>query len=342
MYPHLSTCRQQSLQLLLLLCFALPPSSAQELQPGPPLRPPGSTDLLKFNWQASTFFDDPRMIAAFEAVRKCSLAELQALQAADINWNQQGRHGMTILLLAFLSEDFRIYSQLLEWGADPNLELQLTDDYPIPGDYSFATIISNGDSVMHLATVFPREPKWFSTTLSNRGDIHWVHPIERNNILQTYIARPTNLQPSTEKVQLLISLGSNLNQINSDGNTAALLATSSGNYEVAALLLKAGASADCYDLQDLQLIHHVAIDHRSRLELFENSAAARTNWDQSPLRPGWDELLQLLQERGYSLELAMQDLDRSDELVDGMPYLKWRKLQRAAQDSCKPTTAAAP
>ena len=247
-----------------------------------------------------------------------------------------------ILLLAFLSEDFRIYSQLLEWGADPNLELQLTDDYPIPGDYSFATIISNGDSVMHLATVFPREPKWFSTTLSNRGDIHWVHPIERNNILQTYIARPTNLQPSTEKVQLLISLGSNLNQINSDGNTAALLATSSGNYEVAALLLKAGASADCYDLHDLQLIHHVAIDHRSRLELFENSAAARTNWDQSPLRPGWDELLQLLQERGYSLELAMQDLDRSDELVDGMPYLKWRKLQRAAQDSCKPTTAAAP
>ncbi len=342
MYPHLSTCRQQSLQLLLLLCFALPPSSAQELQPGPPLRPPGSTDLLKFNWQASTFFDDPRMIAAFEAVRKCSLAELQALQAADINWNQQGRHGMTILLLAFLSEDFRIYSQLLEWGADPNLELQLTDDYPIPGDYSFATIISNGDSVMHLATVFPREPKWFSTTLSNTTSKNWIHPVERTNTLQAFISGEFRSTLDLGTINQLVASTVDLNNRDIDGNTAALTATSSGNYEVAALLLKAGASADCYDLQDLQLIHHVAIDHRSRLELFENSAAARTNWDQSPLRPGWDELLQLLQERGYSLELAMQDLDRSDELVDGMPYLKWRKLQRAAQDSCKPTTAAAP
>lgn len=339
---YLSMCRRLSSQLLSLLMIALPASYAQELQPGPPLSPPGSTDLLKFNWQASTFFDDPQMVAAFAAVRKCSLAELQALQAADINWNQQGRHGMTILLLAFLSEDFRIYSQLLEWGADPNLELQLTDDYPIPGDFSFATIISDGDSVMHLATVFPRTPEWFSTTLAFGGDPQWVHPSEKNTILQSYISRPTNLAPSNVNVQLLITMGSNLNNRNSDGETAAHLAATLGNFEVAAMLLKAGASADCYDLQDQQLIHHVAIAHRSRQQLFASAPAARENWKQSPLRPGWEELLQLLQERGYSLEQALQDLDRSDELVDGMPYLKWRKLQRAAQDSCKPTTAAVP
>ena len=121
-----------------------------------------------------------------------------------------------------------------------------------------------------------------------------------------------------------------------------MIAVSLGGFEVAAMLLKAGASADCYDLQDQQLIHHVAIAHRSRQQLFASAPAARENWKQSPLRPGWEELLQLLQERGYSLEQALQDLDRSDELVDGMPYLKWRKLQRAAQDSCKPTTAAVP
>lgn len=105
------------------------------------------------------------------------------------------------------------------------------------------------------------------------------------------------------------------------------------------MLLKSGASADCYDLKNQQLIHYLAEDQQARLRLFAEFPDARDNWQQSSARAGWEELLRLLQERGYSLEQAMEDLERKQEFVDDMPYLAWRRRQREGKDSCVPAPA---
>ncbi|MGB0740953.1 MAG: ankyrin repeat domain-containing protein [Planctomycetaceae bacterium] len=325
--------------LLLALLFFQQTASAQELEPGPPLRPPGATDLLKFNWPDDQFFDQPQMIAACAAVRKCSLRELRLLHNQGINWNTQGRCGMTILLLAFLSEDLTIYQQLLEWGADPNLELNLTEAHPIPNEFALATMMSDGDSVLHMAARFPRSRTWLNTSLRYGPKAMAIHSVDGTNILQAYISRPLNLSPSRDVTNNLISRCRDLNHRELEGQTASMLATKRTYYEVAALLLKSGASADCYDLKNQQLIHYLAEDQQARLRLFAEFPDARDNWQQSSARAGWEELLRLLQERGYSLEQAMEDLERKQEFVDDMPYLAWRRRQREGKDSCVPAPA---
>lgn len=326
--------------LLLALLFFQQTASAQELEPGPPLRPPGATDLLKFNWPDDQFFDQPQMIAACAAVRKCSLRELRLLHNQGINWNTQGRCGMTILLLAFLSEDLTIYQQLLEWGADPNLELNLTEAHPIPNEFALNTIISDGDSVTFFATVYPRDRSWFKATMSSGGKAGWIHPNSNESLIHAVVTRHRP-QTITDAFQIndLIKRGTPVNHLDDESRSAAMTLTKQGGYEVAALLLKSGASADCYDLKNQQLIHYLAEDQQARLRLFAEFPDARDNWQQSSARAGWEELLRLLQERGYSLEQAMEDLERKQEFVDDMPYLAWRRRQREGKDSCVPAPA---
>lgn len=325
--------------LLLALLFFQQTASAQELEPGPPLRPPGATDLLKFNWPDDQFFDQPQMIAACAAVRKCSLRELRLLHNQGINWNTQGRCGMTILLLAFLSEDLTIYQQLLEWGADPNLELNLTQAVSPPNSTLLDSRIADGDTVYRLASVFPRDKAWTIETLRWSTSSMWFHRTDKQTALQSHLSRFNRLQLDISVIKEFVRTTSDLNNVDSAGNTALLQAVRYPSYEVAALLLKSGASADCYDLKNQQLIHYLAEDQQARLRLFAEFPDARDNWQQSSARAGWEELLRLLQERGYSLEQAMEDLERKQEFVDDMPYLAWRRRQREGKDSCVPAPA---
>lgn len=153
-------------------------------------------------------------------------------QGAKIDF--QGKEGMTALIWALLQQNQKGYEYLLEKGANPNLrmaESTLTSDG-----------VTDGNSAVSLAAMHV-DPWYLEVTLKHRGDPNIVNPVKGSPVIFQCImlldhSRP---QPRLEQLKLLIAAGANLNARNKSDLTPLMYAASLNRYDMAHLMLVAGA-----------------------------------------------------------------------------------------------------
>jgi hypothetical protein len=248
----------------------------------------------KFNWEAADYFDDPQVIALCEAIEASDLEEIDRLVAAGADVNAKGKGNMTPLLWAFPDNKPERFKKVLELGADPNVIVE--SDFNTQGRG-----IRPGDSVTHMAckTWFP---KHFDYVFAHGGDANLWHREKHRPPLQLLLVGPA--KDKKQKVQKLIDLGADLNANRGDeytgGSTPVITATSTfGQYDLALLLLEAGADYQVYLADDhIKLIHVVAMAEKRRPQ-----------WSPQQERD-YQNLVDWLESHGESVESAKADLER--------------------------------
>lgn len=184
--------------------------------------------------KASDYFEPGPQRALAEAAGKGDTGAMGnlLLQGAKIDF--QGKEGMTALIWALLQENKKAYEYLLGKGANPNLlmaESTLTSDG-----------VTDGNSAVSLAAMH-EDPWYLEVTLKHKGDPNIVNPVKGTPVIFQCImlldhSRP---KPRLEQLKLLIAAGVNLNARNKSDLTPLMYAVSLSRYDMAHLMLEAGA-----------------------------------------------------------------------------------------------------
>ncbi len=247
----------------------------------------------KCGWQAEDYFDDPQVIALCEAIEANDLAEIDRLVAAGADVNAQGKGKMTPLLWSFFDNKLARFKRLLEHGADPNVVIE--------SDFNTRGAVSAGDSVTHMAckTAFPG---YFEAVFEHGGDVNLqltsrvgLHDTPLFSVIKFGNAK------KKQKIQLLLDKGADINYMNGAWATPPMQAvTWGGQYDIALMLLKAGADFRIYvPNSNSKLIHSVA------------SEAIRRSATWTPQQKlDYQQLLKWLEDRGESVVVAQADIDR--------------------------------
>lgn len=127
----------------------------------------------------------------------------------------------TLLIEAIINENIEQVKLLLELSADPN---------EIPNGYE-------GKSAMAWATAYHND-KYLKLLLEHRGDPNLRNISQRTMPYPIYVAIMTD---RTENLKLLLKAGANSNVVDGTGLTPAMLAATSGSWEMVMLLIEAGA-----------------------------------------------------------------------------------------------------
>lgn len=280
----------------------------------------------KAGWTAENYFSDPQVIALCEAIEADDLEEIDRLVAAGADVNAKGKGNMTPLLWAFPDNKLERFKRLLEHGADPNVITK--------SDFGNPKAFQPGDSVTHMAAK-TRFSGYLQCVMEHGGDPNLVEPRWGSTPIFTVIT--AGVPDRKERVQLLIDKGADVDHVNSVGATPAIEAVGwFGQYDVALMLLKAGADAGIYvENQNSKLIHAVVGDER------------RLPYASPQQRAEYQELLQWLVDHGESAEEARKDLDRWRERAGKLPpkrlgqLLKKEIAERVAREQAEADEEAA-
>jgi len=290
------------------------------------------TALQTLQWRPSEYFQSLDAQRAASAIMSGTVDPLKKLHADRFDWNTQGREGTTMLLWAFLADEYQIFCQLLEWGADPDLPIQPTTPLDIyPNVRSFST----GDSVTILAAVVPRRTKWLAAAISHGANPNVYGSVGQDTAFTTFLSRtqPTG-ETKSKLFELMIKMGADIQHRDARGDTVLLKTFLADNWDFTARLVELGSQTGCYDQRNWQLAHHVAFLEHQRREDNEKFPAKKQEWLDSPFRKDFERMVELLAERGFPLEDAIADVKRRNETIDGVPYMKWRRMQREDKDAC--------
>jgi hypothetical protein len=321
----------------LLICFFYSYSIAsacdeENKRQSGPNAPRVFSALQTLQWRPSEYFQSLDAQRAATAIMTGTVDPLKKLHAEGFDWNTQGREGITLLLWAFLADEFEIFCQLLEWGADPDLAIQPTAALDVyPNVRSFST----GDSVTIIAATTPRRGKWLGAAISHGGDPNVLASVGRETAFTTFVGRSQPAgQSKTAAFELMIKRGADIQHRNEQGDGVLIKTLLATNWDFTARLLELGADTTCYDQRNWQLVHHLAfLEDQRRLDN-EQFPAKKQEWLESPLRKDFDRMVELLTERGFPLEEAIADLKRRNESINGIPYMTWRRMQREDKDAC--------
>jgi uncharacterized protein len=253
----------------------------------------GSTWHEKFNWKAEEYFTDPKIIALCQAIQANDLEEIDRQIAAGADVNAKGKDEMTPLLWAFPDNKLERFTKLLEHGADPNVFIQ--SDLNTHGEFH------PGDSVTHFAcrTEFPG---YFEAVFAHGGDPNL--PRTTGNALDEspLFSVITGMAPDKmSKVKILIEKGADLNHLDKTGMTPTMAAVGwGGQFDIAQVLLEAGADPRVYQSNQIQKLSHVVARQESGTLKY---ATANQKSD-------YDRLVKWLDDHGESIDHARADLKR--------------------------------
>jgi ankyrin repeat protein len=254
---------------------------------------PGATVHQRCGWKAEDYFTDPQVIALCHAIEANDLAEMERLVKAGADVNAQGKDKMTPLLWAFPDNHLPRFKWLLEHGANPNVVVE--------GEFNTRQTISRGDSVTHMACKTSL-PGYFEAVFDHGGDPNIRHtgPLGFSQTpLFAVITRGGG--DKAAKIRRLIDLGADMNAL-SNGGTPAMQAVSwFGQYELALMMLEAGANFCKYDESEIQRLIHIVVDQERRLNEYTPEQ-----------RAGFHELVKWLEDHGESYEEAKADIARWD------------------------------
>lgn len=253
------------------------------------LQPEGGSWHSKAGWQAEDYFSDPQVIALCRAIEADDLEEIDRLIAAGADVNAKGKGNMTPLLWAFPDNKLERFKRLLEHGADPNV---ITES-----DFGNPSAFHPGDSVTHMAAR-TRFTRYFGSVMEHGGDANLTDRARNTTPIHSVIR--AGLPDGKARIQLLIDKGADLNSFDSHGSTPAMAAVGwFGQYDIALMILNAGADPGIYQENNVQkLVHYVVRDER---RLSASSAEQRANYR---------SLVQWLAARGEAIEEARCDVAR--------------------------------
>jgi ankyrin repeat protein len=254
---------------------------------------PGRTTHQRFGWKAEDYFTDPQVIALCRAIEANDLAEMERLVNAGADVNAQGKGKMTPLLWAFPDNELPRFSWLLEHGANPNVVVE--------GDFNTRQSISSGDSVTFMACK-SSFPGYFDAVFDNGGDPNIRHtgPLGfKHTPLFAVITRGSGNKAA--KIRRLIELGADMNDRASGGTPVMQAVTWGGQYNLALMMLEAGADHQTYQHNEYRRLVHVVAGQERRLGQYAPEQ-----------RDGFHKLVKWLEDHGESFEKAKADIARWD------------------------------
>lgn len=253
----------------------------------------GATVHQRCGWKAEDYFTDPQVIALCRAIEANDLAEMERLVKAGADVNAQGKDKMTPLLWAFPDNQLPRFKWLLEHAANPNVAVE--------GEFNTRQTISRGDSVTLMACKTSL-PGYFEAVFDNGGDPNIRHtgPLGFSQTpLFAVITRSGGDRAA--KVRRLIDLGADMNDRASGGTPVMQAVTWFGQYELALIMLEAGADHRTYQHNDYRRLIHVVAGQERRMNEYTPEQ-----------REGFREVVKWLEDHGESYEAAKADIARWD------------------------------
>jgi ankyrin repeat protein len=251
----------------------------------------GSSFHQKCGWKAEKYFDDPPVIELCKAIEADDLAEIDRLVAAGANVNAKGKGNMTPLLWAYPDGKVERFTRLLEHGADPNVVIE--------SDFNTRQTMRAGDSVTHLACRDTFD-EYFEAVFDHGGDSNLVRKdrifADDTPLFSVIVGRATNKK---ERLKLLIDKGANLDHMNGIWTTPTMNALGKGRYDIALMLLEAGADHMIYRPKSNTRLVHVVIGEESSSKIWTPEQKA-----------DYEKLVQWLKNHGESFEEARADIAR--------------------------------
>jgi hypothetical protein len=294
--------------------------------------------LDRLQWRPSEYFERPDERNAAIAIQKRSLPTLIAIHEDGLDVRTSGKHGVTLLFWAYLEGDFEAFCQLLKWGADPNSTLSLPAPLWLSEDSEPAVA---GESVAFVIANNPGHPKWLEATIRAGADIHFVSPTVKETIFSTVCGQKGPIGEARFTIEnLLLEKGSDINHRNLDGRTPVMTSFAAFDWERVIYLIQRGASMSCYDRRDWQFVHHLAFHKLMAAERGGDVTEVEVKDEADPSASLFTRMVTLCEEKGFAFNVALQDVRRRNESVDGIPYMTWRRMQRKDKDAC--TEAPAP
>lgn len=293
--------------------------------------------LDRLQWRPSEYFERPEVRNAAIAIQKRSLPTLIAIHEDGLDVRTSGKHGVTLLFWAYLEDDFEAFCQLLKWGADPNSTLSLPAPLWLSEDSEPAV---TGESVAFVIANNPGHPKWLEATIRAGADIRFVSPTVKETIFSAVCGQKGPIGETRFAIEnLLLEKGSDINHRNFDGRTPVMTSFAAFDWERVIYLIQRGASMSCYDRRDWQFVHHLAFHKLMASERGGDVTEVEVKDEADPSASLFTRMVTLCEEKGFAFDVALQDVRRRNESVDGIPYMTWRRMQRKDKDACMESPA---
>ena len=250
---------------------------------------------------------------------------LQSLLAAGVDPHVVGKWGVTPVYWAFLHSQEKSYSYLLELGCDVTVPLHLP---PNLWPDTRLSEYSDGDSLLLQAARRVSSARWLTEALAYNHAVQCRNPETGFDVVHTFLCQTIENRWRPDVAQEFVKAGINLNALDIRGESVAIRALDNRWYDAVLWFLENGTSPDTYNSEHLQLIHHVAMEYQIIHRMLKVQPETQEEWEASDRKRAWEKLLKHLRDRGYSLTEALIDLERRGQLVEDLPFMVWRRLQR--------------
>lgn len=243
----------------------------------------------RVGWNAEDYFQNPQTVALCHAIEESDLEEIDRMVAAGADVNSQGKNGMTPLLWAYPDNQLERFEKLLKLGADPNILVR--------SDFDTRGTIRPGMSITHLAAG-TRFPGYFKAVMEHGGDPDLISGAGEAPL---HIIIRVNLDSKLkqERIQLLIDRDADLNAVHLNSTPVRMAVSRWGQYELALMLLEAGASpTSAVPGSPKRLVHSVVLEK----EKLRSKNAKK--------KQALERIAEILEENGESLDQASADLKR--------------------------------
>lgn len=164
-----------------------------------------------------TMFPDSEVRALAEAASKGQLQKVEALVEQGVDVNARGVRNATPLFFAMRSSNLEGFTKLLELGADPNV------------------VFDDGGTVMHWA-VQHKNDAFLKAALKHGGN-----PNLKNDDMFKHTPLFEALGEQSDKLDILLSAGADVNAQNRFGSTPVMVAAGRGRFDIVYKLLDHGA-----------------------------------------------------------------------------------------------------
>lgn len=170
------------------------------------------------------YFDSPSQVNLIKAAERGDRQQLRNAMEQGADVNKVGRAGMTPLFWAFGKQNLDGYKLLLEFGADPNIVVELPESFEEEqaGALEMAARIEDSEYLRLLLD---------SSGNPNLLLNDWNEPLIYRAIMYR---RPDN-------VSLLLKYGAEIDYQDKSGSTPLRKAVTARQFEIALLLLRSGA-----------------------------------------------------------------------------------------------------
>lgn len=178
------------------------------------------------NTHVKEYFSDPQVRALVISADDGDVKKMDQLIAAGVDVNARGKEGITPLIWTIYHHKIKGYQALLEHGADPNLQVQ-------SGRHK-------GDSAMETASQ-EHGSSYLKLAIAHGGDPNLIDKYDADRRVPLFAALLAN---NKDNVALLIHAGADVNVVSNpiSQETPLLSALEIGEYEIAYMLLQAGAN----------------------------------------------------------------------------------------------------